>query len=130
MALTFTVSDIITATNETVYSAWLDSKQHAAMTNTNTAVASTKVSDSFMAHDGYITGKNVELAPSSKVVQSWRSAEFSDDEADSLIEVRFTDAAGGTQVTLTHSNLPPHGTQYESGWKAYYFEPMKTYFRG
>jgi uncharacterized protein YndB with AHSA1/START domain len=130
MALTFTVSDIIPAGKEIVYSAWLDSKQHAAMTNTGAAIASTKVGDSFMAHDGYIEGKNVELIPFSKIVQSWRSTEFSEDEADSIIEVTFEDADGGTQVTLTHSNLPPHGAQYESGWKAYYFEPMKGYFGG
>jgi uncharacterized protein YndB with AHSA1/START domain len=130
MALTFTVSDIIPASKQTVYSAWLDGEQHAAMTNTGFAIASTKVGESFMAHDGYITGKNVELAPGSKIVQSWRSTEFLEDEADSLIEVTFAEATGGTLVTLTHSNLPSHGTQYESGWKAYYFEPMKEYFGG
>jgi uncharacterized protein YndB with AHSA1/START domain len=130
MALSFTVSDIIPASKETIYKAWLDGKQHAAMTATAGAIASAKVGDSFMAHDGYITGKNVELVPNSKIVQSWRTVEFSDDEADSVIEVTFEDAVGGTLVTLTHSNLPPHGTQYESGWQTHYFEPMKVYFGG
>ncbi|HZY38332.1 MAG TPA: SRPBCC domain-containing protein [Mucilaginibacter sp.] len=130
MALSFTVSDIIPAGKETIYSAWLDGKQHAAMTHTGTATASTKIGGIFSAHDGYISGKNIELVPSSRIVQSWRSTEFSDDEPDSLIEVTFEDCDGGTLVTLAHSNLPPHGTQYESGWKAYYFEPMKEYFGG
>ena len=130
MALSFTVSDIIPASKETIYNAWLDGKQHAAMTHTGHAEAGTKVGDSFSAHDSYITGNNVELIPNSKIVQSWRSTEFSPDEADSLIEVTFEDKENGTLVTLTHSNLPPHGTQYESGWKAYYFEPMKKYFGG
>ena len=128
MALSFTVSDVIPASKETIYNAWLDGKQHAAMTHTGEATAGTKVGDSFSAHDGYITGKNVELLPYSKIVQSWRSTEFSEDEEDSLIEVSFEGADGGTLVTLTHSNLPPHGTQYESGWKAFYFELMKVYF--
>jgi len=128
MALSFTVSDIILASKEAIYDAWLDSKQHAAMTNTSEAEAGTRVGDSFMAHDGYISGKNVELIPYSKIVQSWRSTAFSEDEADSLIEVTLQDAAEGTLVTLTHSNLPPHGLQYESGWKVFYFEPMKAYF--
>ena len=128
MALSFTVSDVIPASKETIYNAWLDGKQHAAMTHTGEATAGTKVGGSFSAHDGYITGKNVELLPYSKIVQSWRSTEFSEDEEDSLIEVSFEGADGGTLVTLTHSNLPPHGTQYESGWKAFYFELMKVYF--
>jgi activator of HSP90 ATPase len=130
MALSFTVSDIIPASKEIIYNAWLDGKQHAAMTNTGLTQADTKVGDSFSAHDGYITGNNVELIPNFKIVQSWRSTEFSEDEADSLIEVTFEDNDNGTLVTLTHSNLPPHGMQYESGWKAYYFEPMREYFGG
>jgi uncharacterized protein YndB with AHSA1/START domain len=130
MALKFTVSDIIPAGKAAVYNAWLDGEQHAKMTNTGMAVASTKVGDSFSAHDGYITGKNKELVPNSKIVQTWRTTEFLDSEADSLVEVTFEDKNGGTLVTLTHSNLPPHGGQYEQGWKDYYFKPMKEYFGG
>jgi activator of HSP90 ATPase len=130
MALSFTVSDIIPASKEVVYNAWLDSEKHAKMTHTGMAVASTKIGDVFSAHDGYITGKNIMLVPNSKIIQSWRSTEFADNEEDSTIEVTFEDAAGGTLITLTHSNLPPHGTQYESGWREYYFAPMKEYFGG
>jgi uncharacterized protein YndB with AHSA1/START domain len=130
MTLSFTVSDIIPAPREAVYTAWLDSKQHAAMTGTANAIASNKTGDTFMAHDGYISGKNKELVPHSKIVQSWRTMEFSGSEEDSLIEVSFEDKDGGTLLTLTHSNLPPHGMQYESGWKTHYFEPMKVYFKG
>jgi len=129
MALSFTVSATMSANRETIYNAWLDAEKHAGMTNTGEAIASTKVGDAFMAHDGYITGTNKELVPYSKIVQVWRTVEFSDDEEDSIIEVTFEDAEGGTLVTLTHSNLPPHGTQYESGWVTHYFEPMKAYFR-
>ena len=128
MALSFTVSDIIPASKEAVYKAWLDSEKHAKMTNTTAATGSTKVGGSFMAHDGYISGKNVELVPYSKIVQTWRSTEFKDGEEDSFIEVTFENKDGGTLVTLTHSNVPEGGEHYESGWKTHYFEPMKAYF--
>ena len=130
MALSFTVSDVIPANKEAVYNAWLDSEKHAKMTNTTAAIGSTKVGGDFMAHDGYITGKNIELVPYSKIVQSWRSTEFKDGEEDSLITVTFEDTAGGTLVTLTHSNVPEGGEHYESGWRSHYFEPMKKYFEG
>ena len=129
MALSFTVSDVMPASKEAVYSAWLDSEEHAKMTGTTSAIASTKVGDAFMAHDGYISGKNKALVPYSKIVQSWRTMEFSGDEEDSVIELTFEDTEGGTRITLTHSNLPPHGRQYEEGWKTHYFKPMKAYFR-
>jgi uncharacterized protein YndB with AHSA1/START domain len=128
MAISFTVSDIIPTSKEAVYNAWLDSEKHAKMTNTGVALASIVVGDSFAAHDGYITGKNVDLVPYTKIIQTWRTAEFSDEEEDSLIEVTFKDKGDGTLITLTHTNLPPHGKQYEQGWKTHYFEPMKKYF--
>ena len=130
MSLTFTVSDTIPASREAIYFAWLDSGLHAKMTNTGSAKASHKVGDPFMAHDDYITGINLELVPYSKIVQEWRSLDFSDDEDSSVITVLLEDKDGGTLITLTHSNLPPHGTQYESGWQKHYFELMKKYFSG
>jgi uncharacterized protein YndB with AHSA1/START domain len=126
MALSFTVSDEIPASKEVIYNAWLDGEKHAKMTSTGTATASMKVGDPFSAHDGYISGKNKELIPYSKIVQTWRTTEFSDNEEDSIIEVTLEDKNGGTLVTLAHSNLPPHGGQYEQGWKDYYFKPMKA----
>lgn len=128
MVLSFTVSAEIPAGKEAIYNAWLDSEKHAAMTNTGSAIASSKVGDAFMAHDDYITGTNKELAPYTKIVQTWRSTEFADSDEDSIIEVTLEDKNGGTLVTLTHSNLPPHGVQYESGWVTHYFKPMKVYF--
>jgi uncharacterized protein YndB with AHSA1/START domain len=128
MALSFTVSDVIPARKEAIYDAWLDSEKHAKMTSSAAAIGSIKVGGEFMAHDGYIAGKNKELVPYSKIVQSWRSTEFKDGEEDSLITVTFEDTAGGTLVTLTHSNVPEGGEHYESGWRSHYFEPMKTYF--
>ncbi len=128
MAIAFTVSDIMPTSKEAVYNAWLDGEKHAKMTNTEVAHASILVGDSFTAHDGYISGKNVDLVPYTKIIQTWRTTEFSDEEEDSLIEVTFTDKNGGTLITLTHTNLPPHGKQYEQGWKTHYFEPMKKYF--
>ncbi len=129
MALSFTVSAVIPASKEAVYNAWLDSKQHAEMTNSTSAVASTKVGAEFMAYDGYITGRNEDLVPHSKIVQSWRTVEFADDEADSIIELTLEDKNGSTLITLTHCNLPPHGGQYESGWVEHYFERMRVYWQ-
>ena len=128
MSLAFTVSDTIPASKEAIYTAWLDSHQHAMMTNTGSAKASDKVGDTFMAHDGYISGINLELVPYSKIVQEWRSLDFDDDEDSSVISVSLEDKDGGTLITVAHSNLPPHGAQYESGWQIHYFEPMKKYF--
>lgn len=125
----FKVSTVINAPAEKIYNAWLNSKQHAAMTG-GTAKITPKVGAEFEAWDGYIRGKNLILEPGKRIVQSWRTTEFAKEEKDSQIEVTFEKAAAGTKVTLHHTGLPPHATEYKQGWVDNYFVPMKKYFEG
>lgn len=111
-----------------IYKAWLDSKKHSAMTG-GAAVVSAKVNSKHSAWDGYIWGKNVEIVPGKKIIQTWRTTEFADNDLDSLLEIDFTEKKGKTTVTLTHTNIPKgQGKNYRKGWKDYYFTPMKQYF--
>ena len=127
MGIQFEISDVIAATPEMVYNAWLNSEEHALMTG-GTANVSDKVGESFEAWDGYIQGKNLELESPKRILQSWRTSEFEDSEEDSILEVLFTPEGKGTRVTIQHSNLPKHGMQYKQGWVDSYFIPMKEYF--
>jgi activator of HSP90 ATPase len=82
----------------------------------------------FTAWDGYISSKNLELEPHRRIVQAWRTTEFSSGDADSRLEVLLEEAPGGIKVTLRHCNIPQGQTGYKQGWKDHYFEPMKRYF--
>jgi len=123
----FTIKTTINASLESVFNAWLDSAEHTKMTG-GEAKASTEVDASFTAWDGYIWGKNLEIEPNKRVLQSWRTSEFSDDDEDSLLELLFSNTNDGTEITLIHSNLPSHGKQYKQGWEDHYFTPMREYF--
>lgn len=123
----FIVKTTINASAATIYKAWLSSEGHSAMTG-GAASATDKVDDSFTAWDGYIWGTNLELMPNLRILQSWRTSDFTDDEPDSLLEILFDETDGKTEITLIHSNLPDHGEQYVQGWEEHYFQPMKAYF--
>jgi uncharacterized protein YndB with AHSA1/START domain len=127
MAIEFVVSTLLPATPEEIYHAWLSSEGHSKMTG-SAATVSAEVGGEFDAWDGYIHGKNLELVPHKRIVQSWRTSEFSGDEPDSRIEITLEPAGKLTKLSLHHSGLPPHGGQYETGWVESYFEPMKEYF--
>ncbi len=127
MPLSFTISAEIPASEEKIYNAWLNGEEHAAITGAP-ATAGTKAGDLFTAHGDYITGKNLELVPFSKIVQSWRTTEFADTDEDSVIEIRLEDRGDHTLLTMVHSNLPAHGGRYEKGWQDHYFQHMKVYF--
>ncbi len=127
MAINFEVSEVIPASPEMVYNAWLDSEEHARMTG-DSARVSAVIGEPFEAWGGYIQGKNLELEPGKRILQSWRTSEFEDSEEDSLVEIMFAPEGSSTRVTIRHSNLPPHGMQYQQGWVDSYFTPMKEYF--
>lgn len=125
--MTFTIKTTLNASCQHVYNAWLNSQHHSEMTG-GEAFITDQINDSFTAWNEYISGKNLELIANEKIVQEWRTTEFSDDEENSIITIELKDNNGKTELTLTHSHLPEHGEQYKKGWEDHYFNPMKTYF--
>ena len=128
MHVSFEISTVLPASPSEIYKAWLTSEGHTAMTG-SPADVSTKVGDRFKAWDGYITGENLALEPGRRIVQSWRTTEFANEDQDSLIEILLEPIFEQTRLVLRHSNLPEHGVQYEQGWEDSYFSPMRTYFQ-
>jgi len=129
MAIEFIISALIPADPQEVYSAWLSSEGHSQMTGSPASV-SAEVGGEFEAWDGYIHGRNLELEYARRIVQSWRTFEFNEDDPDSRLEITLEPVGEQTRLTLRHMELPPHGGQYEQGWVESYFEPMQEYFAG
>jgi uncharacterized protein YndB with AHSA1/START domain len=127
VTIEFTVSTTINAPPQEVYAVWMSSEGHTRMTG-GQATITPQAGAAFDAWDGYIQGKNLELDPGRRIVQSWRTVEFAENEPDSQIEITLEPVDGGTKLTLHHTGLPPHGGQYEQGWVESYFDPMKEYF--
>jgi activator of HSP90 ATPase len=122
------LSAVLPATPEQLYRGWLNSKEHAAFTGAKARIQA-KVGGRFTAHDGYISGRTIALEPYGRIVQSWRTSEFPADSPDSQLELRFDETKTGTRLTLMQSRIPPGQTaQYKSGWRDYYFAPMRVYF--
>lgn len=130
MSYGFTLTAFIPASPQEIYDAWLDSRAHSAMTG-GAATVSARVGGAFTAWDGYISGKNLDLAPPARIVQSWRTTQFAGVDANSKITVTLAATRGGTTLTLAHVDVPDGQTSYEQGgWQTHYFEPMQKYFAG
>ena len=125
----FSISTELSATALEVYTAWLDSKQHSDFTGGEARISDLVKTD-FTAWDEYISGKNIELIPNSKIVQSWRTVQFEDNEEDSQIEIQLIENNRVTELTLIHTKVPESGEHYRKGWETSYFAPMREYFDG
>jgi activator of HSP90 ATPase len=129
MPFDFSVSDVIPASPQAIYDSWLDSQGHADITGGQPAHISAIPGAKFIVWNGYISGRNLEVEPSRRIVQSWRTTKFAADDADSQIEIVLEPVAGGTRVTVRHTNVPDGHTSYrDGGWQNSYFEPMKRHF--
>jgi uncharacterized protein YndB with AHSA1/START domain len=124
----FTLTTTIPASPQEIYEAWLDSVVHSEMTGSEASM-SEETGAQVSAWDGYITGRNLELVPGERIVQSWRTTQFTDEHEDSQIIVTLKAVEDGTLLTLEHTNVPDAQKSYEeSGWQKHYFDPMKEYF--
>ena len=127
MAFEFVINALIPAKPDEVSETWLNSESHTAMTGSPACISPIEGAQ-FSAWDGYIHGRNLELVPGRRIVQSWRTTDFKVDEPDSHIEITLEPVGDQTKLTLRHSNLPAHGNKYEKGWFEAYFIPMEKYF--
>ena len=124
----FTLSDIIAATPEQIYKAWLSMDGHTRMTGSPAEVAG-RVKGKFTAWDGYISGETLESKPFSRILQAWRTTEFPEGSPDSNVEILLESVKGGTKVTIIHTNIPDdQADDYKQGWQDFYLKPMKSYF--
>jgi uncharacterized protein YndB with AHSA1/START domain len=99
MPYTFTLTATIPATPVEIFEAWLGSIGHSEMTG-GEATMSDEVGAEVTAWDGYISGRNLELVPGERIVQSWRTTEFADGDQDSIITVVLQEVDEGTLLTL------------------------------
>ncbi len=128
------LSTELPASPRQIFDAWLDASTHAAMTG-GAATSDPRVHGSFTAWGGYISGVYLALdAPAqsparARIVMAWRTSEFSDDDAHSLVSLSAEAFADGSLVLLEHTAIPVgQAARYRTGWRDHYFEPMRDYF--
>jgi len=115
------------ASPEEIYDALMDSKKHSKFTGSK-AVIGKKTGDSFSVYDGYIEGKNIELIPGKKIIQTWKATDEGwPEEHYSTIEFIFKKTNEGTELQFKHTDIPSTvKADYAQGWQDYYWKPMKA----
>jgi uncharacterized protein YndB with AHSA1/START domain len=123
-----TMETVILASPERVYAAWVDGSEHSEFTG-GEAIIDAREGGRHTAWSGYIEGRFVALDPGKRLVMTWRTTEFDESDPDSQLEVHFHGDGGGTRLEIVHTSLPVGGAhKYETGWREFYFVPMRKYF--
>lgn len=117
---------IFKASPHEVYEALMDEDRHSSFTNSEAQI-SRAVGGEYSAYDGYISGKNLELVPDQKIVQTWRTVDWPEGYF-SEVTFLFTLVPEGTQLDFTHADLlAGTAAEFTQGWIDNYWEPLKTF---
>ena len=110
-----------------LYEMYLDPAEHAAITGAPVTIAAESGAN-FSAFGEALSGAILALIPGQLIVQSWRSTEFHDDDADSTLILSFSDTDSGGRIDLVHLGVPDHDyAGVTEGWQKYYWSPWKAY---
>jgi uncharacterized protein YndB with AHSA1/START domain len=117
------------AAPERLYDIYMDARKHAAAIG-STVVLERRVSGWFTAFGEMLRGRNLALVPGHLIVQTWRGADWTKSDLDSLLVLAFDRARGGGRIHLVHAHVPDRrAAGIRRGWKKYYWTPWKAYLR-
>jgi uncharacterized protein YndB with AHSA1/START domain len=78
----------------------------------------------FTLFGGYITGRNLELVPNVRIVQTWRAASWQPGKY-SIVEFVLAPDGSGTRIIFDHVGFPNAAAQsLADGWHAHYWQPL------
>jgi len=79
---------------------------------------------SFELFGGYITGRQIELAPGQRLVQTWRSGGWKP-HIHSIARFELTGHAGETMLVFDHTGIPNEEAEsLAKGWREHYWVPL------
>jgi activator of HSP90 ATPase len=127
MPKTVSLAATLSASPEKIYGMYLDATAHSAFTGQPAEVAP-REGAGFSAFGGILTGKILHLSSTRMIVQSWRSANWTVDDLDSILVLTLFADGNGTRVELQQLNVPDNDfAGVCHGWEKYYWAPWRTY---
>ncbi|HEY1632518.1 MAG TPA: SRPBCC domain-containing protein [Rhizomicrobium sp.] len=73
---------------------------------------------------GYVTGRNLELAPDTRLVQAWRAGSW-DPGQFSIAHFALAAGGAGTRLVFDHTGFPAGQADHlAEGWHINYWEPL------
>lgn len=78
----------------------------------------------FSLFGGYITGRQIELSPGSRLVQAWRAQSWAP-HIYSIARFELADHPDGALLAFDHTGFPnEEAHSLAEGWQAHYWAPM------
>lgn len=130
---------VFKASRKRVYEALTDAKQFDKVSQLSAAVKSGMVKltrpaeisheagGTFTLFGGYISGRHVELMPSERIVQAWRTGAWGAG-LYSIARFALVEQGGETKIVFDHTGFPAGLAEHlAEGWRTNYWEPLAKF---
>jgi activator of HSP90 ATPase len=121
-------SVVLPAPASELYAAYLDPAAHTAITGSRVEIGE-RPGSVFRAFSGMLSGRILHTISGRLIVQTWRSQQWSSEDLDSVLTLRFLPESGAAacielvQVGVAQSDV--EGVR--DGWSRYYWNPWREY---
>jgi activator of HSP90 ATPase len=110
-----------------VYQVLADAVALSALSGKSGKAASTE-GDEFAAFDGNVTGRQVELVPDTRIVQTWRFPRWEPGQ-HSLVTFTLAAVDGGTCLAIDQHGEPDDWHEHiAANWPTFYLTPLTEHF--
>jgi activator of HSP90 ATPase len=117
-------------TPKVLYSLYMDAKKHS-LTAGSPCTITIGIGDKYAVHNGYISGKNLELVKDKLIVQTWRAMDWAKSDVDSIFTISLEPNGNDVMLYATHTNVPESkAASIAKGWVGHYWKPWKQYIAG
>jgi activator of HSP90 ATPase len=122
------VYGVLTTAEEFDHVVQLSAAMHSGMSlGTRPTQLRSEPGSAFALFGGYISGRVIELVPTSRIVQAWRSGSW-DAGAFSIARFDIVQRGTGTRLTFTQAGFPAgEAPTLVKGWHDNYWQPMMKY---
>ena len=120
-------SIVLPASPETLFNMYLDPVAHSAFTGAPVEIGP-ESGDLFSAFGGALSGVMLKIVRPTLIVQSWRSTNFGEHDADSTLVLSFTSENEEGRIDLVQVSVPDCDYQgVTDGWETHYWIPWRKY---
>jgi activator of HSP90 ATPase len=117
----------IPADPERIYQVLADAEALSALSGMGGTMARTE-GEEFVAFDGNVTGRQIELVPGVRIVQAWRFPRWEPGQ-HSLVSFTLTAVDGGTRLTIDQHGEPDDWHDHiAANWPTFYLTPLMEHF--
>jgi len=120
---------VFDAEPQRVFDALMVSRKHAAFTDSAASI-DPRTGGSFSCYDGYITGFTIELEPSKRIVQVWRSRGWPKGTYSIVTFELKRKGPRKTELRFSQCGVPAIDyAEKQQGWRTHYWEPLSAFLR-